>query len=183
MAKYSRSARGRNDDVHHMQGIYLNVYSSTSFVRPRVSRWQSHLDMNEIPLTDEEAVALYTPKIVPDKDRIAVAQAITIKQINRWTEYIADASSVMLWLKSRKLMTVRTSWQSTVKVLEGRHTQDSRVSGYKTTLLCRGEFYWFFERAEGYERQEWIFCPLSSPSHEQGVEHLKRLVTLEEMAL
>lgn len=77
-------------------------------------------------------------------------------------------------------MTVRTSWQSTVKVLEGRHTQDNRPSNYKTTLLCRGEFYWFFERVDN---QEWIFCPLYSFKHEQGVEHLKLLMTLEEMAL
>lgn len=180
MAIFSQTARGRKDDIHHMQGIYLNVYSSNSFVRPRISRWQSHLDIDEIPLTDEEAVTLYTPQIVPDKDRIAVTQAITVKQLNRWTEYIGDASSVMLWLKSRKLMTIRTSWQSVLKVLEGRHTQDYRGADYKTTLLCKGEFYWFFER---WSNREWVFCPLYSMQHEQGVEHLKRLVTLEEMAL
>jgi Zn-finger protein len=74
---------------------------------------------------------------------------------------------------------VRTSWQSLLKVVEGNHTINNRVTGYKTTLLCRGEFYWFFERQDA----EWAFCPLYSIMHENGVEHLKRIVTLEEMAL
>lgn len=183
MATFSQSARGRNDGINHMQGIYLNVYSSNSFVRPRISRWQSHLNLDEIPITDEEAVALYTPQVLLDKDRIAVAQTIIVKKISRWTEYIGDASSVMLWLKSRKLMAVRTSWQSILKVVDGEHSLNDRVTSYKTALLCRGEFYWFFERLGGFERQEWEFCPLSSLMHENGVEHLKRIVTLEEMAL
>jgi hypothetical protein len=73
MPKFSQVSRGRNDGINHMQGIYLNVYGSNSFVRPRISRWQSHLDLDEIPTTDEEAVALYTPQVLLDKDRIAVA--------------------------------------------------------------------------------------------------------------
>jgi hypothetical protein len=176
MANYSQISR---QDPEHMQGIRLNTYNNPHFRGSRVSRWQRHLTVDEIPTTNEQAVILYTPEAAFKEDRIHVAQTMEVNHINRWVQYTGGATSHMFWLFHRKVIVVKTAWESLRRVRQGQHTRTPPYyNNYDSTLLCKGEYYWFFT----LQNRHWYIVPEDSVMQAHYIDLLKRVVTLEEMA-
>jgi hypothetical protein len=140
-----------------------------ALARPRADRWTRCFKIEEIALTEKQALLFFKPQIKID-EIIFPQGSLTIK-LNRFVSYETSASSSLRWLKPRKIMAVRVK-------LSTRRIEHSPMGKYpyvSPESILKMDHTWFFERVMYAGSYYW------RENEREGRELLARMILLKEL--